>query len=130
MSVVRTKSPPFNSTAELIEAVREIRRESGFTLRPPACLWKLCKERRLDLTESERHKILSELGRLSGKARKLKPYLKKPEETGILPLTFVDNVKTETIPQKPSEPEVIQGELFPRMFRCNDRPHHWPRRQR
>jgi hypothetical protein len=61
------KPPRFNSTEDLIEAVREKRRQTGLV--PPICLWKVCAERKLTLSKSERHTILSRIGHLATQAR-------------------------------------------------------------
>lgn len=135
---------PFNSTEELVEAVREKRRESGFKTIPPTCLWQVCKERRLALTKSERHEILSKIAHLASEAKKkARVHSNRPvEEKGtMLPLLFVATVeKTDstykgnafaTLPTQPSKPQIIQENLFPGMTSgYQNRPHHWPRRRR
>ena len=142
MPTVKIQTLSFNSTAELVEAVRDKRRESGFKLRPPTCLRQLCKERRLVLTQLERHEILSRLAHLASKAKQARVRSNRTvEEKGtMLPLMFVNAVrKTDdtdkgstfvTLPTQPIKPQVIQEELFPSMTRgYQDRPHHWRRRR-
>ena len=135
---------PFNSTQDLIQAVREKRWKTG--LNPSTCLWGVCKERRLVLTASEKHEILSEIAQLAVVARRAKVHSKTKqrlmEEKGtMLPLTFATTIqKTDktnqgstfaTLPTKTPKPQIIQEELFPGMVRSyQDRPHRWPRRQR
>jgi hypothetical protein len=143
MPAVKIQPLPFNSTTELVEAVRELRRESRFTLRPPTCLWQLCKDRRLVLTPSERHEILSRLAHIASEAKKARVHSNRPvEEKGtMLPLVFVTTVQETddtnkgstfaTLPTQPSKPQIIQEDLFPGMTRgYQNRPHHWPRHRR
>src|SRR5574344_818089 len=128
MPAVKIQTLPFNSTDELVEAVREMRRESGFKSRPPTCLWQLCKDRRLVLTASERHEILSRLAHLASEAKKARVHsIGHVEEKGtMLPLLFATTVKTDdaskgptfaTLPTQPTQPQVTQEELFPSMTR-------------
>ncbi|MDD4804213.1 MAG: hypothetical protein PHN69_03485 [Candidatus Pacebacteria bacterium] len=142
MPAVKIQTLPFNSTEELVEAVREKRRESGFKLRPPTCLWQLCKDRRLVLTPSERHEILSRLAHIATEAKQARVHSNRHvEENGtMLPLLFVATVeKTDstdkgntfvTLPTQPSKPQIIQENLFPGMTSgYQNRPYHWPRRR-
>lgn len=143
MPAVKIQPFPFNSTDEIVEAVREKRRESGFKSRPPTCLWQLCKDRRLVLTPSERHEILSRLAHLASEAKKARVHsIRHVEEKGtMLPLLFATVAEKTTnanrgptfatLPTQPTQPQVTQEELFPSMTRgYQDRPHHWPRRRR
>jgi hypothetical protein len=61
------KPPRFNSTEDLIEAVREKRRQTGLV--PPACLIRVCWDRKLSLTPREKHLILSRIAHLATQAR-------------------------------------------------------------
>jgi len=61
------KPPRFNSTEELVEAVREKRKQTGLV--PPVCLIKVCWERKLNLSTQEKHVILSRIAHLATQAR-------------------------------------------------------------
>ena len=64
------KTPPFNSTEDLVKAVREKRKETGLT--PPVCLIRVCWERKLNLSAQEKHVILSKIAHLSALSRESK----------------------------------------------------------
>jgi hypothetical protein len=135
------KIPSFNSTQDLIQAVREERWKTG--LRPSTCLWNVCKERRLILTTSERHTILSEIAHLASVARQAKVHQKRSaEEKGTMfPLLFTKNtgqvsevIKESTfatLPAQPRKPSVVQ-DLLPGIALANSDCclHHWPRRRK
>ena len=108
------KTPPFNSTEDLIQAVREKRKETG--LIPPTCLWKVCQERRLKLLPSERHAILSELASHAISTRKAQKQVLEEERNTIVVTSHTQRVVEEFLP----------GISCLRI----DRPHHWPRNQR
>ncbi len=134
------KIPIFNSTEDLIQAVREKRGETGLT--PPTCLLKICRERRLVLSASERHAILSEFANHASFARKAKKQKLEEEKGKMFPQIFAINSviqKIEANKETPStlltqsrKPAVVQ-DLLPGIIIVNsyqDRPRHWPRRQR
>lgn len=68
----------FNSTQDLVQAVRQERWDTG--LKPSVCLWKVCQKRKLILSASERHEILSEIARLATIARRAKRVRQKQSE--------------------------------------------------
>jgi hypothetical protein len=135
------KIPIFNSTEDLIQAVREKREETGLT--PPTCLLKICHERRLVLSASERHRILSEFASHASFARKAKKQKLEGEKGTMFPQIFAINSAmqkietnketTSTLLTQSRKPTVIQDDLLLGMTirdSYQDRPRHWPRRQR
>ncbi len=133
---------PFNSTQDLIQAVREERVKTG--LKPPTCLWRVCHDRRLNLSASEKHIILSEIASHASLARQAKVHRQRLEEekgtmfpqifteVSVTQTTKVNKENTsDTLLTQPKEPCIVQ-DLLPGIILGNSyqyRPHHWPRRR-
>ena len=127
--VKRTPLPP--RLILTMDLVRKKMRETG--MKPNMCIGDL------GLSDDEKHKVLSEFAYHASLARKAKARRRYVEEKGamLFSLTFVSTVtKAETtnqrspfvtLPTQPSEPQTVQGDLFPSMLRgrYQDRPHNW-----
>ena len=102
---------PFNSTQDLIQAVRQERWDTG--LKPSTCLWKICQRRRLILSASERHQILSEIARLATLARQVKRAHQKQSEKEQSIMFSLALIKAEKQPAPKSEKTDLVTYLTP-----------------
>ncbi len=92
---------PFNSTQDLIEAVRQERWDTG--LKPSTCLWKVCQRRKLILSASEKHDILSGIAQLATLARQAKKARQKKLEKEQSIMSSIVLIKAEKQPAEKSQ---------------------------
>jgi len=122
--------PPLSpKLVQVMELVRQEMRTTG--KRPNMCISSL------GLSDTEKHKVLSEFAYHASHARKVNARIKRfvEEKGAMFSLKFVTTATETTnqrstfvtIPTQPPKPQIVQEDLFPSTLRgcCQDRPHNW-----